>query len=95
MRTSTLTLVAVAACTFAVPAAAQVPNPDPAPQAAQDRGYDIDTPKHDAVDAQEKPVTNALNNAVNGGNEQLEYVHNKQQVFYEGEETVYAYQGSE
>ena len=40
---------------------AQVPNPDSAPEAAQDRGYDVQTPKHDAVDAQEVPVTESLN----------------------------------
>jgi len=34
-------------------------------------------------------------NALNNANEQLEYVHNKQQVFYQGTETTYAYQGSE
>ena len=46
---------------LATAAGAQVPNPDPAPEAAQDRGYDVQTPKHDAIDAQEAPVTQSLN----------------------------------
>lgn len=56
-----------AALIVSASAAAQVPNPDPAPEAAQDRGYDIQTPKHDAVDAQEKPMTRALNSEVEQG----------------------------
>ena len=43
---------------------AQVPNPAPTKELAQDRGYDKQTPKHDAVDAQEAPVTKALNGQV-------------------------------
>ena len=58
------TLICAAALIAAVPAAAQVPNPDPAPEAPTDRGYDVDTPKHDAINAQEAPVTRALNNTV-------------------------------
>ena len=50
-----------AALAVTTPAMAQVPNPDPARELPQDRGYDVDTPKHRAVDAQEQPVTQALN----------------------------------
>jgi hypothetical protein len=50
--------LALAAC----PLAAQVPNPSLTPELPQDRGYDKDTGKHEAVDAQEAPVTRDLNN---------------------------------
>lgn len=49
--------LALAAC----PLIAQVPNPSPTPELPQDRGYDKDTPKHQAVDVQEAPVTRDLN----------------------------------
>ena len=59
------TLLCAAAMATAAPALAQVPNPDPAPEAPVDRGYDVSTPKHDAIDVQEAPVTRALNNDAN------------------------------
>ena len=62
-----LCAVAGAATVAAAPAPAQVPNPDPAPQAPVDRGYDKTTPKSQAVDAQEAPVTRALNNEAGQG----------------------------
>jgi len=70
------------------------------PRPNTDNWYTITDPpatgaENHAADSYSTTADSALNNAVNGGNEQLEYVHNKQQVFYEGEETVYAYQGSE
>ncbi|MDB5683766.1 MAG: hypothetical protein JWM75_1464 [Sphingomonas bacterium] len=40
---------------------AQVPNPSPTRELPHDRGYDKDSPKHDAIDAQEAPVTRDLN----------------------------------
>lgn len=60
---SARTLFYAAAMFAAVPAVAQVPNPDPSPEAPVDRGYDKVTPKSEAVDAQEAPVTRALNNS--------------------------------
>ena len=56
----------VLACTFALtaaPLAAQVPNPSPAAELPQDRGYHKDTAKHAAIDQQEAPVTQELNDA--------------------------------
>ncbi|MDB5688988.1 MAG: hypothetical protein JWL91_864 [Sphingomonas bacterium] len=59
MRTTRLIPALLLALATAAPA--QVPNPSPTPEAPQDRGYDKDTPKHDAVDAQEGPRTRQLN----------------------------------
>ncbi len=59
-------ILCAAALVVAAPAFAQatVPNPSPAPEAPVDRGYDKDTPKSQAINAQEAPVTRALNNTV-------------------------------
>lgn len=59
-------LMAVVA-TMAVPALAlQLPAEptQPTKELPTDRGYDKHTPKHDAVDAAEKPVTQSLNTRV-------------------------------
>lgn len=50
-----------AAAFAAAPLLAQAGDTNPSREAAQDRGVDIDTPKHAAVDAQEAPVTRELN----------------------------------
>ncbi len=60
-------LIAAGMAALAAPLTAQtvpVPNPAPTRELAQDRGYDKQTPRHDAVDAQEAPVTKALNGQV-------------------------------
>jgi hypothetical protein len=54
-------LVPAALLVLATIAPAQVPNPAPTTEAAQDRGYDKSTPKHDAVDAEEASRTRQLN----------------------------------
>lgn len=59
MRTASFVPALLLAIAAAAPA--QVPNPSPTRPAAQDRGYDKDTPKHEAVDAQEAPRTRQLN----------------------------------
>jgi hypothetical protein len=59
VRVSLLVPAALLAAATMLPA--QVPNPTPTPEAAQDRGYDKDTAKHEAVDAQEAPRTRELN----------------------------------
>jgi hypothetical protein len=50
---------------LAVPTVAQTPPAqqptNPAKELPYDRGYDVQTPKHDAVDAVEKPETEKLN----------------------------------
>ena len=49
------------AMAVAWPAAAQVPNPSPTRELPYDRGYDKETPRGDAINAEEAPVTRALN----------------------------------
>lgn len=57
-------LPALVAAGLAVPTVAQTPPAqptNPANELPRDRGYDIQTPKHDAIDAVEKPETQKLN----------------------------------
>jgi hypothetical protein len=65
MMNSFLACAAALLVTTSAPAIAQTaPQPtSPAKELPHDRGYDVQTPKHDAVDAQEKPVTEHLNHS--------------------------------
>jgi hypothetical protein len=68
---------------------AQVPNPSPTAEAKQDRGYDKDTPKHDAVDAQEAPRTRELNATSALGAEVKQEVGEADRAAYEADLAAY------
>ncbi|WP_380877023.1 hypothetical protein ACFB49_11130 [Sphingomonas sp. DBB INV C78] len=93
-----VSLIGLAAM-LALPAAAQVattpspPSTDPARELPYDRGYDKQTPKHDAVDAVEKPVTEQLNTGAaveaSGNRAATETVNATNEAQYEADMAAY------
>ena len=74
---------------LATAATAQVPNPSPTPEAAQDRGYDKSDAKHAAVDAEEGPRTRDLNATSALGAQVKEEVSEADQTAYQADLSAY------
>ena len=92
MRISKLVPALLLALAAAAPA--QVPNPSPAAGAAQDRGYDKETPKHAAVDAEEASRTRQLNATSALGAEVKSEATEAEQAAYQADLAAYQQQVS-
>ena len=77
-----------------LPLAAQAVAPtEPSQELPYDRGYDKQTPRHDAVDAVEKPVTETLNTraavVASGTRAAVATVNNANEAHYEADMAAY------
>jgi hypothetical protein len=82
-------MIAVAALAMAVPSLAQVANPSGVQELPADRGYDKTSPHEQAINAQEAPVTQQLNNTVQNNVVQTQTANAVDQGQYDADMAAY------